>query len=85
MDELESIEQLVSRARDEAPQVGSISGRILARIRSSAPSRFVPLSVFAVVSAAAATIALALGAYFWLTASDPMTELYAPLQVGQLW
>jgi len=85
MDELEAIEQLVTRARCEAPQVGSISGQIAARIRQTAPSRVIPLSVFAAVSAVAATIALALGAYFWLTASDPLTELYAPLQVGRLW
>jgi len=86
MDELEAIEQLVGRARDETPAVGSISGRILTRIRQAAPSRVIPLSVFAAVSAVAATIALALGAYLWLSASDPMmTELCAPLQVGQLW
>ena len=85
MDELEAIEKLIARARLETPAVNSISEGILTRMHHSPPPRIVPLSVFAVVSAVAATIAMAIGAYYWLASPDPLTELYAPLQVGLLW
>lgn len=85
MDELEAIEKLVSRARRETPFVNSIADGILTRMHHSPPPRIVPLSVFAAVSAVAATIAMAVGAYFWLASPDPLNELYAPLQVGLLW
>ena len=85
MDELRAIEKLVARARREPPAVNSVSDGILTRMRHSSPSRIAGLSVFAVVSAVAATIAMAIGAYFWLASPDPLTELYAPLQVGLLW
>ncbi|MBL7221612.1 MAG: hypothetical protein ISS69_15990 [Phycisphaerae bacterium] len=85
MDELEAIEKLVARARRETPAVNSIADGILARMHHSPPPRIAGLSVFAVVSAVAATIAMAIGAYFWMASPDPLTELYAPLQVGLLW
>ena len=85
MDELEVIEKLVERARRETPAVNSIADGILTRMHHSSPPRIAGLSVFAVASAAAATIAMAVGAYFWLASPDPLTELYAPLQVGLLW
>ena len=85
MNELEAIEKLVARARQETPAVDPIADGILARMHHSPPPRIIPLSVFAVVSAVAATIAMAIGAYFWLASPDPLTELYAPLQVGLLW
>ena len=85
MDELKAIEKLVARAKTETPGVSSIAGGILSRMHHSPPSRVVGLSVFAAISAAAATIALAVGAYVWMTSSDPLIELYAPLQVGLLW
>jgi hypothetical protein len=85
MDELEAIEKLIVRARRETPAVNSISEGIFARMRHSPPPRVAGLSAFAVVSAVAATIALAIGAYFWMASPDPLTELYAPLQVGLLW
>jgi len=85
MDELEAIEKLVARARQETPAVNSIADGILTRMCHSPPPRIVGLSVFAVASAVAATIVMAIGAYFWLASPDPLTELYAPLQVGLLW
>ncbi|MDP6545374.1 MAG: hypothetical protein QGH60_15420 [Phycisphaerae bacterium] len=85
MDELEAIEKLVARARQETPAANSIADGILTRLHHSPPSRIAGLSVFAVVSAVAATIAMAIGAYLWFASPDPLTELYAPLQVGLLW
>ncbi|MCP4379033.1 MAG: hypothetical protein GY794_23025 [bacterium] len=85
MDELKAIENLVARAQQESPAVNSIADGILSRLHHSAPPRIIPLSVFAAVSAVAASIALAIGAYFWMATPDPLTELYAPLQVGLLW
>lgn len=85
MDELEAIEQLIVRAKRETPAVDSIAEGILARMHHSPPPRVAGLSVFAAVSAIAATIALAFGAYVWLASPDPLTELYAPLQVGLSW
>ena len=85
MDEMKAIEELVARAQQESLAVNSIAGGILSRIHHSPPPRIVPLSVFAVVSAVAATIALAIGAYIWMSSPDPLIELYAPLQVGLLW
>jgi hypothetical protein len=85
MDELKAIEKLVARAQQESPAVNSIADGILSRVHHSPPPRIIPLSVFAAVSAVAATIALAIGAYFWMATPDPLTELYAPLQVGLLW
>ena len=85
MDELKAIEKLIGRARREVPAVNNISDGILTRMHHSSPSRIAGLSVFAVVSAVAATIAMAIGAYFWMASPDPLTELYAPLQVGLLW
>ena len=85
MDELKAIEKLVGRAQQEPPAVNSIADGILTRMHHSPPTRIAGLSVFAVVSAVAATIALAIGAYVWLASPDPLIELYAPLQVGLLW
>ena len=85
MDELEAIEKLVARARQETPAVNSLADGILARMHHSPPPRIAELSVFAIASAVAATIAMAIGAYFWMASPNPLTELYAPLQVGLLW
>ena len=85
MDELKAIEKLIAQARREPVAVNSIAGGILSRMHHSPPPRIVPLSVLAVVSAIAATIAMAVGAYLWMASPDPLTELYAPLQVGLLW
>ena len=85
MDELEAIEKLVARAKRETPAVHSIADGILTRMHHSPPPRIAGLSVFAAISAVAATIAMAVGAYFWMASPDPLTELYAPLQVGLLW
>ena len=85
MDELKAIEKLVARAQRETPAVNSIADGILTRMHHSPPPRIIPLSVFAAASAIAATIALAIGAYFWTSTPDPFTELYAPIQAGLLW
>ena len=85
MDELKAIEKLVARAQLERPAVENAADGILARMHHSPPARVTPLSVLAVASAVAATVALALGVYFWMASPDPLTELYAPVQVGSLW
>ena len=85
MDELKAIEKLVERAMLEPAAAESIADGILARMHHSPPRRITPLSVLAVASAVAATIALALGVYFWMASPDPLTELYTPVQVGGLW
>ncbi len=85
MDELKAIEKLVERAKLEPVDVPSVADGILERMHHSPPRRITPLSVLAVASAVAATIVLAMGLYFWMAAPDPLTELYAPVQVGGLW
>ena len=85
MDELKAIEKLVERAKLEPADVPSVADGILARMHHSPPRRITPLSVLAVASAVAATIALAMGVYFWMASPDPLTELYTPVQVGGLW
>jgi len=85
MDELTAIEELIARARRETPAVDSIADGILSRVHRRPPRRLTGLSVMAAVSAVAATIAMAIGAYIWFASPDPLTELYAPLQVGLLW
>jgi len=85
MDELEAIERLALKARQETPPVAGVGARVMARIGAPRRLGIVPLSLFAVVSAAAAAVVLAVGIYFYFKASDPMTQLFAPLEVGSLW
>ena len=85
MDELEAIERLALKAREERPPVAGVGAGIMARVRAPRTVGIVPLSLFAVVSAIAASVALAVGMYFYFKASDPMTQLFAPLEVGSLW
>jgi hypothetical protein len=85
MDELKAIEKLVGIAQQEPAAVDSVADGILTRLHHCPPSRIAGLSAFAVVSAVAATIAMAIGAYVWMASPDPLIELYAPLQVGLLW
>ncbi|MBT3200265.1 MAG: hypothetical protein HN350_10135 [Phycisphaerales bacterium] len=85
MDEINAIEKLVERAKQDTPDVRSVADGILSRMHHAPPVRITPLSVLAVASAVAATIALALGTYFWMASPDPLTDLYAPVQVGLLW
>lgn len=85
MDELEAIERLALKARQETPAVLGVGARVMARVRAPRRVGIVPLSLFAVVSAVAASVALAVGMYFYFKASDPMTQLFAPLEVGSLW
>jgi len=85
MDELEAIERIAVQARKEAPPPVGVSGGVLRRIQMPRRSNVLPLSLFAAASAAAASVALAVGVYSWMKASDPMAQLFAPVQVGLLW
>jgi len=85
MDELEAIEALARQARLEEPSVGSVRSRVMSHLRPPRTVRVGPLSLFAAASALAASIVLAVGMWLWLTGSDPMAELCAPVQVGLLW
>jgi len=82
MDTLKIIEQLVQRAREERPPVTDVSGGVLELIGRRRRFEQTSLSWFAAVSAVAASVALFFAVDCWMSLSDPMMELFAPLQVA---
>jgi len=85
MDPLEALEKLAAEARKETPPVGSVRGRVLAKIRTPRGSPLLPLTVLAAGSALAASALLAVGMHFLRAARDPLVELFTPLQVPLPW
>ncbi|MHC4221918.1 MAG: hypothetical protein ACYST9_05810 [Planctomycetota bacterium] len=85
MDTLKAIEKLAQLARNEKTHVFDVSSQVLMRITETEPIRVVPLSVFAGLSAVAASIALFAAVKYWIYMSNPIMELFTPLQEVALW
>jgi len=85
MDPLEALERLADQARKEAVPDFDVSARVLASVGDGPARRVLPLSLFAAVSAVAASIILAVGIYSLLAEPDPLALLAAPLQGTVLW
>lgn len=84
MDTLKALDELARLARQERPPAVDIGATVLQAVRARQPVRVLPLSLLAVASAAAAAVIVALAVNSWLHMTDPLTELFAPLQMGML-
>jgi len=86
MDELEAMENLVRRARQERPPATDAAAGALRRIRAGAgrPVRILPLSLVAAASAVAAAVVLALAVQAWTASADPQAALFPMVEVASL-
>jgi hypothetical protein len=86
MDELEAVENLVRRARQERPPATDAADAAIRRIRSGAgrPARVLPLSVLAAAAAVAAAVILALAVHAWTAPADPQAALFPTVEVATL-
>jgi len=89
MDTMKTIERLVQIARQEDPPEMSVSGSVMAHIRTFRYSRpaidVMPVSWVAGMSAVAASIVLFLAFYAFQSIHDPYMNFFAPIQVTWLW
>lgn len=89
MDTMKSIEKLVQIARREDPPEISVSGSVMAHIRTFRYSRpaidVMPVSWVAGLSAMAASVILFLAFYAFQAIQDPYMNFFAPIQVTWLW
>ena len=89
MDTMKSIEKLVQIARREEPPEISVSGSVMAHIRTFRYSRpaidVMPVSWVAGLSAMAASVILFLAFYAFQAIQDPYMNFFAPIQVAWLW
>ena len=83
MDELEAVERLVRRARQERPPARDVTGAVLAGIRAGRPAAVLSLSVVAVVASLAAAVVLALAIHTWSAGADPQAALFPVVEVAQ--
>jgi hypothetical protein len=86
MDDLEAMENLVRRARQERPPGTDAAAGALRRIRASAgrPVRVLPLSLVAAAAAVAAAVVLALAIHAWNASADPQAALFPTVEVAAL-
>ena len=88
MDILKIIDKLVLRATNEVVPTVDVTGQVLWRLRAQGleqPVPIVPMSIVAGLSAVAASIIIFLAINAWLALSNPMMELYRPVQVASIW
>jgi hypothetical protein len=83
MDELEAVERLVCRARQERPPARDVTGAVLAGIRAGRPAAVLSLSVVAAVASLAAAVVLALAIHTWSAGADPEAALFPVVEVAQ--
>lgn len=83
MDELEAVERLVRRARQEQPPARDVTGAVLAGIRAGRPATVLSLSVVAAVASLAAAIVLAMALHTWSAGADPQAALFPVVEVAQ--
>jgi hypothetical protein len=83
MDELEAVERLVRRARQEQPSARDVTGAVLAGIRAGRPAGVLPLSVVAAVASLAAAVVLALAIHNASAGVDPEAALFPLVEVMQ--
>jgi hypothetical protein len=83
MDELEAIEKLARRAREERPPETHVEAAVLETVRAARPVRILPLSLVAAAAAVAAAVVLTLAVDAWTsTAADPQSALFPSLEVA---
>ena len=85
MDTLKGIEKLAQQARKETPPIFHVGDQVLLQISSQERLKVMPLSIFATISAVAASVTLSFALNAWLQITDPITQLFSPLQAGSLW
>lgn len=83
MDELEAVERMIRRARQDRPPARDVTGAVLAGIRAARPAGILPLSVVAAVTSLAAAAVLALALHSGVLESDPQAALYPTVEVAQ--
>ena len=84
MDTLKAFAALAHRARGETPPRTHVLRGVLSGIRSHEENPIVELSIVAVVSMAAAALIIALAFAMGNGATEPLLELFSPLQVTAL-
>ena len=83
MDELEAIEKLARRAREERPPETHVEAAVLKGIRAGRQVRILPLSLVAAAAAVAAGVVMTLAVHAWTsTAADPQSALFPSLEVA---
>jgi hypothetical protein len=87
MDTLDGLERLARRARAEDTPIFGVTDAVRQRIRGRRPAAatLIPLGVFGGLSAAAASVIVALALEIWTYMSSPVMELVAPLPEIPLW
>jgi hypothetical protein len=83
MDELEAIERLAGRAREERPAVAVNAVAVLAAIRAGRPLTVLPLSFVAAGAALAAVVVMTLAIHAWSAGVDPQAALFPILEAAQ--
>lgn len=81
MDTLRGLDELARQAKIEQGPATNVSSKVIVRIMGRRSSPMLPLSLFAAAAAAAAVIVLFFGLSSWLSLSDPMSALFAPLEM----
>ncbi len=87
MDTLDGIEKLARKARKKRVPVFDISNQVITQIRLREVQNvsFFPFDLFAIATAAAASIAVFIGINAWTHMTNPMTALLTPLTDAPLW
>lgn len=86
MDDLEAVENLVRRARQERPPATDAGAGTILRIRGRRgdPVRILPLSLVAAAAAVAAAVVLTLAVHAWNASADPQAALFPTVEVAAL-
>jgi hypothetical protein len=81
MDTLKGFDELARQARMEEAPATNVSSQVLIRIMERRSSPLLPLSLFTAAAAAVAVIVLSFGLSSWFPLSDPLSALFAPLEM----
>jgi hypothetical protein len=87
MDTLRAIERLIQHARREHVPSFNVADKVLLSImhEETETVSFLPMGLFAGITAVAAFVMLFLAINSWLALTDPITELITPFQEMPLW
>ena len=85
MDTLKKLDQLFRLARQADAPVFHVSDHVIAHLGQRDMASLIPLSVFAGISAVAATVLFMLAVNAYQTLNGPLMELITPLQETALW
>ena len=87
MDTLDGIEKLAKQAQNQKTPAFNVSNQVMNRIRCESTCTFsmAVFDFFAGISVATASIFAYIGINTWLYITNPITQLFAPLQGILLW